>query len=148
MSASAHLAIQQQLVAALTQAPALASGRVYANPVRELPEGTATAITLTTERSDGTAPTVHATDWRTTYRVDCLATAAAGADPAAAVDALLQAAWQRLAAVPAGANGLMRIAIDPAIVWDFAPGLTTQVAATIRVAVDHRTPANSLDPWP
>lgn len=148
MSASAHLAIQQQLLAALTQSPALASGRVYANPVRELPDGTPTAITLTTERSDATEATLHALDWRTTYRVDCLATAAAGTEPAAAVDDLLQAAWQRLAALPAGANGLMRIAIDPAIVWDFAPGLTPQVAATIRVVADHRTTPTSLSPWP
>lgn len=147
MSASAQLAIQRLLVAALKQAPALANGRVYANPMRELPEGTPAAITVTTKRSDGKEATLGAIDWRTTYLVECLATVSSGADPVAAVDALLTATWQRLAALPAGGNGMAGLVIQPAIEWDFTPGITAQVSAVMRVDVDHRTLATTLEPW-
>lgn len=146
---SAHLQIQQALVAALVASPAVAGGRVYTNPVREVPQAAATAVAITLVRSSAQRPTLHAADWSTTFQVECMARAASsGADPAAAVDDLLATVYARLAALtlPAGL-GLMDIAVQPAIAWDYSEGTTPTVAATLLVAATHRTFSNSLEPW-
>lgn len=141
----AHVAIQQLLKTALAQAPALASDRIYLNPVRELPDGTPSAITLTIERSNGADTTTHFVDWQTPYLVECLAT---GDDAVAATETasdLANAAWQRVAAVPAGTNGITAIRVQPVLEPSFAPSRGHQAVFSFRVIVDHRTPANSLE---
>lgn len=146
-AATAQHQVQQAVVDALKAAPALAGGRVYANRVRPISAPSADGIAVRLDRSSGAQPTLHAIDWRTSIAVECYSRTATGADPAAAVDALLHAAWQRLCAMSAPGLGLMDLTIDPDISWDYDDGEQPVVCATVRLTATHRTPANSLTAW-
>lgn len=146
---TAQLQIQQALVDALQATPAVASGRIYTNHLREVSAQAATAVTVTMQRSAGFSPALGATDWRTSYQIDCLARASTtGSDPAAAVDELLATVYTRLSNLgkPPGL-ALMDLQIDPQISWDYADGATPIVAATITVQALHRTADTNLSPW-
>lgn len=147
---TAQLQIQQALVAALQSAPAVAGGRIYINPVREVPLTTPTAVAISLQRSAGQSPALGVIDWRTTYQVDCMArTANANAEPAAAIDALLADVYARLAALSASTElGLMDLAVEPAIAWDYDEGATSIATATLLLTATHRTATSNLDPWP
>lgn len=147
---TAQLQIQQTLVAALQSAPAVAGGRVYTNPVREVPATAPSAVAISLQRSTGQSPSLGVTDWRTTYQVDCMTrTASASSEPAAAIDTLLADVYQRLAALGATAGlGLMDLAVEPAIAWDYADGATPITTATVFVTATHRTATSNLEPWP
>lgn len=147
---TAQLQIQQALVAALQSAPAVAGGRIYTNPVREVTVTAPNAVAISLQRSAGQSPSMGVTDWRTTYQVDCMArTAAASAEPAAAIDALLSDVYARLSALGTSAGlGLIDLAVEPAIAWDYADGATPIATATLLLTATHRTATSNLDPWP
>ena len=147
MSATAQHLIQQAVVDALKAAPALAEGRVFANRVRTVSAASATAVAVRLERSTGAAPTLHATDWRTSLLVECYARGVANNDPAAAVDALLYAVWQRLGALQAASLGLIDLRLEPDMGWDYDDAETPAVCVTLRLTAEHRTATDSLTPW-
>lgn len=149
---SAHLAIQTALVTLLTTAPALASGNVRANPGRPMAaqHSAQVNVRLVQSRADYPRTLGAGYEWQTAYAVDCLARGAnAAADPVAAVDALLEAAWARIAVwKPASTLGVIDVRMAPLIDWQTDDGDTPLVAATISLTVQHRTQAASLAAWP
>lgn len=144
---TAFQAIAAAIAAALTAAPALAGGRVYANRLRPLPEGVATAIVVRLDKSAGSEQVLTALDWTSTFAIECYARGASGSDPADAVDALLQAAWARLAALDAAALGAMAIVINPAIDWIYDEADGPVVCASVGLQVQHRTAVATLTAW-
>lgn len=148
MTTTAHLAVQQAIVSALQAAPTVAGGAVYANRTRAISAQQPLAVVVRLERSEAAENTLHAHDWRTTFSVECHARAAtAAADPAQAVDALLNEVWARIAALQPAGLGLMGFDMPPAIGWDYDDGETPLVCAAFRVTAMHRTPATSLQAW-
>lgn len=149
---SAHLAIQAALVALLTATPALAGGNVKANSVRPLAVQSTTGVVVRMLQSRADTPRALGAgyEWQTLLAVECLARAAgSGSEPAAAVDALLEGAWARIAAwQPAAALGVIDVRMAPSIDWQVDDGETPLVAATISLTVQHRTQAASLAAWP
>jgi len=148
---SGHLAVQTAIVAALTSAPALASGNVLANTVRPMSAGTNEAIVVRIMRSDAAQPQVIGGpfDWRTMFQIECLARAATGAsEPIAAVDTLLAAAWARLAGMTAGSDGITDVRLDPSINWQVDDAETPLASAVISMQVSHVTNTSTLAAWP
>lgn len=103
-------------------------------------------LRLDSSRRDVAGP-LGATDWLTVLQVECAARTTTGQDPAAALDALLSGAWAGLVAVPLSHPDVLDVDAEPDISWDFDAGETPLVSATFRLAVRHRTHANSLTPW-
>ena len=146
MSASAFAAVQAALVAAL-QAALPAGVPVHANRVRPVARETGRSVIVRRiESREVETGTVGCTDWLTTFSVQAMAKAgAAGADPDAQADDLLQTVWQAL-------DGLaLPDAIDtrtePGIDWDFDATEVQSASAQLRFSVLHRTQANTLTPW-
>ena len=135
------------VVGALSAAPALAEGRVYANRPQPLPAGRASAVVVRLEQSGPREAVLGALDWSTRLAVECYARGQIGSDPAEAADALLQDAWQRLRLLDAAQLGAMAIESESPIEWLFDELDTPLACAVIRVTVLHRTPAASLQPW-
>ena len=135
------------VVSALQAAPALADGRVYANRMQPLPAGRSTAVVVRLEQSSASGTVLGALDWTTQLAVECLARGQVGTDPAAAVDPLLQATWQRMRALDPAQLGAMDIESDSAIEWLFEELETPLACAVIRLRVLHRTPVSNLQPW-
>ena len=140
---TAFVGLLDGLAASLTAAPALAGGRIGINRLRPIPAGQSTAIVLRLEQSDGTEFVLGSLRWRTTILVECYARAVAGSDPAAAVDALLESTWQRLAAFRDDLLGT-DICIDPRIKWDYDDSDTPVVCAAIQLTATQNTSAGSL----
>ena len=149
---SAHLSIQTALVTLLTAAPALASGNVKANATRPMAAQHAAQVNvrLVQSRADYPRTLGAGYEWQTQFAVDCLARGATSAsEPAATVDALLEAAWARIAVWQPAANlGVIDVRMTPTIDWQTDDGDTPLVAATIALVVQHRTQAASLAAWP
>lgn len=149
---SAHLAIQGALVALLTAAPALAAGNVKANSVRPIAAQHTSGVVVRMLQSRADYPRVLGAgyEWQTSYAVECIARGAnASAEPAATVDALLEAAWGRIAVwQPAASLGVIDVRMSPAITWQTDDADTLMVAAVISLTVQHRTQAASLAAWP
>ena len=137
--------VQAALLAALQSAPALAGGNISANRLRPLPAGQAGAIALRLDQAAGDTAVLGMIDWQTTYALECYARADAAADPAAAVDALLAAAWARIAALDYSATGA-DVTISPAIDWQYDADATPMVCAVIRITAQHRTTLTTLGP--
>lgn len=146
-SASAQHQLLQAIVNSLTAAPALADGRVFANRLRPVSAPSGTAVVVRLQNSTGNKPVIHAIDWATTLQIECYARTTAQADPAQAVDDLLQAVWARLSALDPANLSLMDINLQPAIGWDYDDGETPTACAVIRLQAVHRTPTTSLTPW-
>ena len=89
----------------------LAGGRVYLNRLRPLPAGQNTGIVVRLEQSAGRAMPGGTMDWSTTLRIECVARGAPGADPAAAADDLLAAAWAIVVGLSVTAINAMAIAL-------------------------------------
>lgn len=143
---TAFATVQLALVAALSAAPALADGRIHANSLRPIPAGHNAAIVLRLEQSAGDEQVLGALDWRTSFVVECYARAPAGADPSLAVDALLAAVWQRLAALDEAATGAC-ITLQPAIEWQYDATETPVACASIRLTAQHRSTTADLTLW-
>ena len=149
---SAHLSIQTALVALLTASPALASGNVRANATRPMAAQHSAQVNVRMLQSRADYPRTLGAgyEWTTSFAVDCLARGASSAsEPAATVDALLEAAWARIAVWQPAANlGVVDVRMTPTIDWQTDDGDTPLVAATISLVVQHRTRSNSLVAWP
>ena len=140
---TAFTALVAELAAALAAAPALAGGRIGINRLRPIPAGQSTAIVLRLEQSEGSEFVLGLLRWRTTIAVECYARAVAGSDPAAAVDALLESTWQRLAAFRADLLGA-DVCIDPKVKWDYDDSDTPVVCAAIQLTASQNTSSSSL----
>lgn len=139
--------IADAIEAALFAAPPLAGGRVYANRLRPLPEGVATALVVRLDKSEAIEVVLGALDWTSGFVLECYARGAGGTDPAEAVDALLGDAWARLAALDAGALGAMAIVINPSIDWQYDEADGPVVCASVTLQVQHRTAVTNLIVW-
>ena len=147
---SAHLSIQSAIVAALLSAPALAGGNVQANTLRPVAGSKAAALVVRMLQSRANTPQVLGGpyDWITTFQVECLARGAAGStESAAAVDSLLDAAWQRLATLNPAGLGVVDVRMQPAIDWQMDGEDQPLVAAVISLQVKHRTTTTTLAAW-
>lgn len=145
MSASAFMQVQAALVAALTAQPALAGVPVHTNRVRALAREEASALLVRLASSRDDNGPLGCSDWVTDFEVEAVARGASGADPAAAVDELLQGLWAALHAI--NGTDLIEAAADPQIDWSFDAADTPLASASVRVNVRHRTQANTLTPW-
>lgn len=142
---SAFLALRDAAVAALLQAPAIAGGYVKAGRGSPLPAEKTAGVFVRLGRNPSAAPFVgdERHDWETELIVRLVARAAPGGDGEAAVDALLDQVYARLAAATPYAN---------ADAWTVAPGLAYDVdeldaalgAAELRLRIRHRTASGSL----
>lgn len=145
--ATAFVGLVGAVVALLSAGPALANGFIKPGRNIILPASEAQGIFVRLARSVGDQPFVGATltDWQTDIVVTCLARAAAGVDGETAVDALVQAVFQRIcSATPAqGANAWTLL---PAIDWDIEEADQTLGGAALRLRVQHRTAINDLIP--
>jgi hypothetical protein len=135
---TAHFAIQTALITALQTPTAMAGGRIYANRLRPIAANQATALVVRLDQAQGTELVLGLVDWSTSFAVECYARAAAGTDPAAAVDALLADAWARLAALDFTALDAV-ISINPQIDWQYDDAETPMVCAVMRLTAQHRT---------
>lgn len=122
----------------------LAGGRVYLNRLRPLPAGQNTGIVVRLEQSAGRAMPGGTMDWSTTLRIECVARGAPGADPAAAADDLLAAAWAIVVGLSVTAINAMAIALDPLIDWQYDDAEAPYVSASLSVRVMHFTPYSTL----
>ena len=144
---TAHLAIQQAIVAALTTAPAVAGGNVRANAVRPLAatQAQGVVVRMVGSRSVGQTVLGGPFDWTTTDAVECQARAnTANADPVAFVDTLLKAVWSRLTGLDPIALGAIDVRLQPAIDWQLDDPDAPLAAAVISLQIVHRTAATSL----
>lgn len=149
---SAHLALQTAVVTLLTAAPALAGGNVRANAVRPVAAQHTSAVVVRMLQSRADTPRMLGAgyEWQTLMLVECMARAAGSAsEPHAAVDALLEAAWSRIAAwQPASNLGVIDVRMTPEISWQAEDGDVPIVTATISAVIQHRTQSTSLAAWP
>lgn len=145
-SPTAFASIQSALITALGTTPALAGGRIYANRLRPIAAVSNTAIVVRMDASDGVEQVIGCLDWGTNYAVECYARAATGADPAAAVDALLADAWERLCALNFTTLDAS-ITLSPRIDWQYDDAETPVVCAVIHLTAQHRTALVTLQPW-
>ena len=88
MTATAHMAVRDALIAALLAATALAGGRVVGNRRRPMSSEHASQIYVYLEESIASRDVIGTTDWRTRIRVECVARSAGGASADDAADAL------------------------------------------------------------
>lgn len=137
-----HVALQDPF------APELAGGRVFVNRLRPLAASDATAIVVRLEGTRGRESVLGARDWTTLIAVECYGRTVGATTAEAAADALVAAAWPRLAALRAPDLGLMEIGVESEIDWLRDSDATTEVCAVIRLTATHRTPYESLTPWP
>lgn len=144
---TAFRSVLAAVVGALSAAPALAEGRVYANRLQPLPAGRASAVVVRLEQSSSHESVIGALDWTTRLAVECYARGQAGVDPLEAVDVLLQDVWQRLRSISAGQLGVIDVQLDSAIDWLFDELETPLACAVVRLQVVHRTPVSGIQPW-
>ncbi len=144
---SAFAAIQAALMAALSAAPALAEGRVYADRSRPLAATYDSAISVRMEASNATSATTKTLDWTTAYSIECYARATADLSRGEAVDALLSAVWLRLSALDLRALGVASIILQPNIDWQYDDADSLMAVAVINLQIQHRTPFAALTPW-
>lgn len=151
MSATAHQQLSDALLARFQAAPALASGRVYANRLAPLPQGRASAVVLRRGQSASHEIMLGgALDWRSVFAVECYARGPVGEDPARAVDALLAQVWDRvfsLAPATLPGLGVMDVSTRAGVEWQFDEAETPMACAIVHFSVQHRTRAATLEPW-
>ena len=140
---TAFSSIQAALLAALSAPTALAGGRIYANRLRPIDANSSTAIVVRLEQASGTEMILGTVDWQSSYTVECYARAATGADPAAAVDALLADVWTRLSALDFATLGA-NVALDPRIDWQYDELESPLACAVLRLSAQHRTTTSAL----
>ena len=141
---TAFRAIALAIAASLTGVPALAGVPVFQNRLKPVPEGQAQAIVVRTERGAGQEVVLGMIDWQTDYAIECYGRGTTGADPAAAVDDLVQTTWACLAAVDLSAYQVMGATLNPDIGWDYGEAETPFACAIFRLQIIHRTPLATL----
>lgn len=148
MSTTAFAQVIEAVRAALAASPALAGGRVFVNRLRPLAASDATAIVVRLDGTRGRESVLGARDWTTLIAVECYGRTVGTTTAEASADALVAAAWQRLMALQAPALGLMEIGVEAEIDWQRDSDASAEVCAVIRLTATHRTPYESLTPWP
>lgn len=141
---SAFVTIQSGLKAALAAAPALAGGQLQVNKLRPIAEAQTTALVLRLDQTTGQEGVIGTIDWVSAYSIECYARVATGAEPAAAVDALLLDVWARVAGIDAASIGSSAIALSPQIDWQYDDSATPMVCAVVRLTVSHGTSTTNL----
>jgi hypothetical protein len=145
--ASAFLSLADAVVALLSAGTPLAGGRIRLGRGMPLPSHHDSGIDVDLVSSRGQQYTLdgQTTQWETSIGLDVMARAAAGANGAQAVDALLEAVFARLAGAtpPAGA---MSWALDPSVQWSVEEADRTLAVATLSLRVTHFTGGASLAP--
>lgn len=144
MSASAFLVVQSALVAALRAVPALASVPVHVNRTRAMARDEQAAILVRLSSSRDAEGPLGVRDWRTLFDIEVVARGATGADPAEAVDEVLQSVWGVLPVLQVA--GAIEINADASIDWTFDSGDTPLASALMTVDVLHRTEDLTLTP--
>ncbi|MFZ4498749.1 MAG: hypothetical protein ACOYMX_03480 [Burkholderiales bacterium] len=146
---SAHRQIQDFLVAALAAAPDLTDGGVFANTLDPLPQEVDSQIVV---RLLGTAAPSQQIlrgpyDWQTQFVVEASKRVPQGSDPVATIDSLIGSVWSRIAALPAQSVGLgvLQVILQPAITWEVERLDTLVITSTLRLTVQHRTAATTLE---
>ncbi len=138
------------IVAGFKAAPALAGGRVSAPRRVPVPEEWPSHVEVRlvgANRLAAAAPADAPSDWATTFGVDLYARpAVAGSDSTAELDALLQAAHERLAGLAFAGLGVIDVDSVTSIDWDHAQGATALSSAAIQVVIRHRTVGRALQP--
>lgn len=123
---------------------------VEANRVPPLKKGSATAIVVRLNGSQGQRASVHGgpVDWETDYELEILVRYETEQDPALAVDAILSASFACLTALQlTDTLSVEQILPDPSITWDFGEGDERLAMASFSVRVTHRTQGGALVPW-
>lgn len=144
---TAFTAISTAVATALAAAPAICHG-VYTNLLDPIAEKLPTAVVVRLEQSTPDDSTIGALTWRTVLTVECHARGGARSDPAAAVDPLLKAVWQRLLSLESHVLGAMSLEVaGGGIEWQFDKAETVMACALIRVMVRHRTPTHDISHW-
>lgn len=137
---TAFLDIGSAVVATLNQATALAAGHIRRGRNVPVPQEHTQAIDVHVQRSNASTEYLDGSllRWETLVGIDCYARASVGVDAETAVDALLAAVFNRMAAasVPAG---LISWSLDPAIQWDVSEADQTLAQASLSLRVSHFT---------
>lgn len=140
MTASAHRTVAQAIVAALSQAPAV-SAVVDLNRRRPMQAASGIVVSQRSAEADAGGP-VGLIVWRSLIDVTAYA---AGASADADADALMTAAWQRLAALDPASVGAMAITAEAsAIAWDFENLGEREAAIGFSLTVLHATRAADI----
>lgn len=144
MSASAFKQVQAGLVAALSAQPGLSGVVVRVNQARSLPREEQAGVMLRLEGARKLSGNLGLADWETTFEIEPIVRAASGADPADALDPLLQAVWTAVHSV--SLPSVTDLDFEPQVDWGFDAGDTPLGSALLRVKVRHRTELNTLNP--
>jgi hypothetical protein len=147
---SALLQIAQAFTAALlaTSPQPLAGGRVWLNRMRPISLADESAIVISIDTARASEQVLGALDFESEIRIVCFVRATiTGGEPAAAVDALLMAAWARVQAVNRSDLGMLGPAQLDGLDYDFSDLDSALVSATLRLRLQHRTTTASLAPW-
>lgn len=146
---SAHRQIQDFLVAALGAAPDLTDGGVFANTLDPLPQEVDSQIVV---RLLGTAAPPQQIlsgpyDWTTQFVVEASKRVPQGSDPVTTIDSLIGSVWSRISELPAQLVGLgvLQVILQPSITWEVERLDTLVITSTLRLTVQHRTAATTLE---
>lgn len=149
---TAFLAISRWVESVLAADPPLAGGDIERSRERRVKTASDAAIRIYPQSADGQAAAVRGGFHRFQFdiNVECYARAAYtgtdAADVEAAVDALLQAAWQRLAAAtpPAGVDTALA---RPRLNWELVEADRPLGVATLSVTVGASVNNQTLALW-
>jgi hypothetical protein len=133
------------IVAKLTEAPALAGGRVYRGQAWPMPETTDSMIwvRILSSTSERTGILFGPVDWSTAIEIEIRVRYAPDSQsPDAAVDDLIGLVYERLAAF--SLQGVEDIIPGSSIDWDHSETDVNVIGATVRADVVHRTLASQL----
>ena len=146
---TAHLQLRNALMAHLLAHPPIADGRVYASRTRPIAQEEPSAVTVRLLDSEPTHAVTQASDWRTVIEIACTARAdPSGDDADTAADALLAAVYARLRTFTPAALGSPFVDEErTTLAWDHDADDTPITTASLRIAIEHRTPAQTLTPW-
>lgn len=140
--ATAFLTLSDAVLAMLQQAPALAGGNIRRGRRIPVPENVDQAIDVHVERSAGQMTDLDGSGlaWDTGIAIDLYARAADGTDAEQAIDTLLAAVAERIAAATPP-NDVMSWLLDPSIQWELDEADDTLVQASLLLRVQHLTDA-------
>lgn len=126
--------------------PPLAGGRVECNRMPALPRERDCAVVLRLLSAAGRrgASRDAPSDWTTELEIELYHRAGPGEDPIAAIDPLLEATYGRFAEHALALPSVMSVMLDPAVSWDIEEADRPLVAVVLRLQVQHRTLARTL----
>jgi hypothetical protein len=146
MANSAHLALRAAIAAALSAAPALASGNIQQNRDYALPTGIAAQVNVnfvSTEATDSLLGADAPRDWDSVFELAFTTRAASGVEAADAADALWTEAYARLMADDTlGGLAMQLLPGSVDVTWD--EGGTSVARVTWTVTAKHTTTHNVI----